>query len=130
MIVCIGYIEISLRVLDRVFGLMYESTCGLALVAGFSDRLGPRARIGAVVPHMMFWATRIKETDLSDIEPFRLAAEALADKVSDRGELTVLVAGVRVEGDDQFMVLATYAKAPGAWWPVGSDDLMDRRCLR
>ena len=90
--------------------------------------IGEWARIGAVVPHMMFWATRIKGTDLSDIEPFRLAAEALADKVRDRGQLTVMVAGVRVEGDDQFMVLATYARAPGAWWPVGAGDLLDENC--
>jgi hypothetical protein len=37
----------------------------------------------------------------------------------------VAVAGVRVEGDDEFLILASYAKAPHAWWPVGSADLTD-----
>jgi hypothetical protein len=29
-----------------------------------------------------------------------------------------------VEGDDQFLILASYAKAPHAWWPVGADNLL------
>jgi CDP-diacylglycerol pyrophosphatase len=90
--------------------------------------IGSWARIGAVVPHLMFWGMRIRGTDLSDIEPFRLAAAALADEVRDRRDLTIAAAGVRVEGEDQFLILASYAKAPGAWWPVGSDDLLARNC--
>jgi len=90
--------------------------------------IGKWVQIGAVVPHTMFWGMRIKRTDLSDIEPFRLAAEAIADKVIPRGDLTIAAAGVRVEGNDQFLILASYAKAPGAWWPVGSGDLLDRNC--
>ena len=44
------------------------------------------------------------------------------------GDLTIVVAGVRVEGDDEFLILASYAHAPGAWWPVGSDDLLGPTC--
>ena len=47
--------------------------------------IGKWVRIGDVVPHAMFWGMRIRGTDLSDIEPFSLAAEAIADKVSPRG---------------------------------------------
>ena len=39
-----------------------------------------------------------------------------------------MVAGVRVEGDDEFLILASYAGAPGAWWPVGADDLLGPNC--
>ncbi len=84
------------------------------------------ARIGAVVPHTTFWGMRIR--DLSDVEPFRLAAEALDDKVKNRGDLMIMVAGVRVEGDDEFLILSSYAGAPGAWWPVGDDDLINPNC--
>ena len=90
--------------------------------------IGEWARVGAVVPHMTFWATRIRGTDLSDVEPFRLAAEALADKASSRSDLTIAVAGVRVETDDEFLILASYAHAPHAWWPVGAGDLLDSSC--
>ncbi len=90
--------------------------------------IGKWAQIGAVVPHSMFWGTRIRGTDLSNIEPFRLAAEGLADKVTDRRDLTIMAAGVRVEGDDQFLILASYTAAPGAWWPVGSGELLARNC--
>ncbi len=88
--------------------------------------IGEWVRIGAVIPHQVFWATRIRV--LSDAEPFRLAAEAFADKVRDRGQLTVGVAGVRVEGDDEFLIFASYVGAPHAWGPVGADDLLDRDC--
>jgi CDP-diacylglycerol pyrophosphatase len=90
--------------------------------------IGEWAPIGAVVPHTMFWGTRIGGTDLSDVEPFRLAAEALADKAGRRGDLTIAVAGVRVANDDDFLILASYAKAPGAWWPVGAESLLDPNC--
>jgi hypothetical protein len=80
--------------------------------------------IGPVVPHTMFWGYRIRETDLPNVNPFQLAAEALAGKTKDPGDLTVVVAGVRVESDDQFLILASYAKAPHAWWPVGDGNLL------
>lgn len=86
------------------------------------------APIGAVMPHTMFWGYRIRATDLARVEPFRLVGEAFAGKARSRGDLTVMVAGVRVEGDDQFLILASYAHAPGAWWPVGSGDLLGRAC--
>jgi CDP-diacylglycerol pyrophosphatase len=86
--------------------------------------MGQWAQIGPVVPHMMFWGYRIPETDLATVNPFRLASEALAGKTKGPGDLTVAVAGVRVDNDDQFLILASYAKAPHAWWPVGAEDLL------
>ena len=90
--------------------------------------IGQWAEVGAVIPHTMFWGIRIQGTDLADVEPFRLAAEAFADRVKDRGDVMIMVAPVRVEGDDQFLILASYAGAPHAWWPVGADDLLDPDC--
>src|SRR5580700_8620761 len=90
--------------------------------------MGAWAQIGPVVPHTMFWGYRIPGTDLSNVDPFRLAAEAVAGKTHDPGDLTVAVAGVRVDGDDEFLILASYAKAPHAWWPVGAGELLDSAC--
>ncbi len=84
--------------------------------------IGEWAPIGAVVPHTMFWALRVPGTDLANVNPFRLAAEAFVGKARP-GDLTIVVAGVRVEGDDEFLILASYARAPGAWWPVGDGNL-------
>jgi CDP-diacylglycerol pyrophosphatase len=86
--------------------------------------MGEWAQIGPVVPHTVFWAYRIPGTDLAKVNPFRLAAEALDGKTNGPGDLTVVVVGVRVDSDDQFMILATYAKPPHAWWPVGAEDLL------
>jgi CDP-diacylglycerol pyrophosphatase len=85
--------------------------------------MGEWAQIGPVVPHTMFWGYRI--ADLAHVNPFRLAAEELGPKSSGPGDLTIVVVGVRVEDDDQFLILASYAKAPHAWWPVGADNLLD-----
>jgi CDP-diacylglycerol pyrophosphatase len=90
--------------------------------------IGEWARIGGVAPHAMLWGMRVKGPDLSGIHPFPLAARAFADKVGDRRNLTIAVAGVRVEGDDQFLILASYAQAPGPWLPLASSDLLDRSC--
>jgi CDP-diacylglycerol pyrophosphatase len=85
-------------------------------------------KLPEVVPHIAFWGTRVAQTTLETIQPFRLAAEALSDRVTDRGKLTLVVAGVRVSGADQFMILASYAGAPHSWWAVGADSLIDTRC--
>ena len=87
--------------------------------------MGEWAQIGPVVPHTMFWGYRLPGADLANVNPFRLAAEELGDKTSSPGDLTIVVAGVRVEDDDQFLILASYSKAPHAWWPVGADNLLD-----
>jgi CDP-diacylglycerol pyrophosphatase len=86
--------------------------------------MGEWAQIGPVVPHTMFWGYRIPGDDLANVNPFRLAAEAVAGKTKDPGDLTVVVVGVRVDREDQFLILASYAKAPHAWWPVGADNLL------
>ena len=90
--------------------------------------IGGWARIGAVIPHTTFWGLRILGSDLSNVNPFRLAAQAVAGKTKGPGDLTIAIVGVRVDSDDEFLILASYAKAPGAWWPVGSGDLLDPGC--
>jgi CDP-diacylglycerol pyrophosphatase len=90
--------------------------------------MGKWERIGAVVPHTMFWGYRIPGTELANVNPFRLAAEELGSKANGPGDLAVGVAGVRVGNDDEFLILASYAKAPHAWWPVGDANLLDSAC--
>jgi hypothetical protein len=79
--------------------------------------MGEWAPIGAVIPHSMFWGFRSRETDLPNVDPFRPAAEAVAGKTKGPGDLTIVVSGVRVESDDEFLIFASYAKAPHAWRP-------------
>lgn len=86
------------------------------------------AQVRNVIPHQPFWGLRIKATDLADIQPFRLAAEALADSFRSRADLTIVVAGVRVADDDEFVILASYAGAQGSWWPFEADELLDPWC--
>jgi CDP-diacylglycerol pyrophosphatase len=92
--------------------------------------IGKWVRIGAVVPDTMFWATRKKGTDLSDMEPFRLGAEVIADKKGvHRGNLTIAAAGVHADGGDQFLILASYEGTIGAPFPADSGNLLDPDCV-
>ena len=72
----------------------------------------------------MFWAYRFPAADLASVNPFRLAAEVLAGKTDGPGDRMIAVAGVRVGSHDEFLILASYARAPHAWWPVGSAELL------
>jgi CDP-diacylglycerol pyrophosphatase len=90
--------------------------------------VGNWVKLPEVVPHIAFWGTRVAKSTLEGVEPFRLAAEALSGLVTERGKLTLMVAGARVAGADQFLILASYAGAPHSWWPIGSEELIDMRC--
>jgi hypothetical protein len=80
--------------------------------------IGEWSPIGPLVPHQPFWAFRTGTADLGRLDPFRLAAEGFADKVRNLALLTVVVASARIAGADEFVVLASYAGAPHAWWPA------------
>ena len=71
---------------------------------------------------------RIRGTDLAEVDPFRLVAGEFADKVRDMGNLTIMVAAVRVEGEDGFLILASYLGAPHSWWSVGDNELIGPHC--
>ena len=100
-----------------------------ALDAAASElAVGEWSPIGLLVPHQPFWAFRTGTADLRRLDPFRLTAEGLADRVHNLARLTVVVASARIAGADEFVVLASYAGAPHAWWPVGADNLLLARC--
>ena len=48
-----------------------------------------------------FWALRTGRGDLAGVEPLRLAAQGLADETQSMSRLTLLVAQVRPEDDDE-----------------------------
>jgi CDP-diacylglycerol pyrophosphatase len=108
--------------------------CLLPAVQSALTKVAPKvpvatwAELPGIVPHIAFWGTRIAGSSLEGVEPFRLAAEALSDRLDERGKLTLMVAGVHVAGADQFLILASYAGAPHSWWPIGADSLIDTRC--
>ena len=92
--------------------------------------MGTWEKLSPFLSHVVFWGTRIAETDVERVAPFHLAAEALSDRVKDRRQLTIMVAGVRVSGVSQWLVLASYADWSNAWWPIDDKSLVDTRCPR
>jgi CDP-diacylglycerol pyrophosphatase len=63
-------------------------------------------RVGALAPETAFWGWRTGQANLDGVEPFRLAAERLAGKSADLGRLMIAVAGTRIAGRDELVVLA------------------------
>ena len=84
--------------------------------------------IGPVIPHQPFWATRIRSADLEGVDPFRIVDDLLGRAAPNPADIMFMVVGSQVDGEDGFLILATYWHAPGSWWPVGADELTDRRC--
>jgi CDP-diacylglycerol pyrophosphatase len=91
-------------------------------------RFGEWARVGPIIPHSTFWGMKIKEADLAEVQPIDVAAAHLADRVRNREDLTVVVANARIDGENDFLILASYVRAPGSWWSIGAEDLIDARC--
>ena len=90
--------------------------------------IGEWRLVAPLVPHQPFWALRLGRVDLDGVDPFRLVFDAFGSVVDRHADLTIAVAGATVEGQDDLVILATYAHAPGSWWPVGADSLIDMRC--
>ena len=90
--------------------------------------LGEWSHVGPLIPHSVFWAMRIRESDLAALQPFALAADQFADRARRLDDIMVAVVPARVDGEEDLLILASYAYAPHAWWPVGSDNLLDASC--
>lgn len=91
-------------------------------------RVGEWRFVAPFVPHQPFWLLRLGRADLEGADPFRLAFEAFDFVVGDRAKLTIGLAGAIIDGRDDLVILATYARAPGSWWPIGAEDVLDYRC--
>jgi CDP-diacylglycerol pyrophosphatase len=90
--------------------------------------IGEWTTVGPLIPHQPFWALRTGATDLKDIDPFRLAAAGLADKIRSRRDLIIAVANARIDDHNEFVILASYVGVPHGWWPAGAEDLLDSAC--
>ena len=101
------------------------------VVAEAAQSLPPDAwrLIGPIIPHQPIYAMRVRSADLDGVEPFRLAHAAFDGAVRDPADLMIGVVGAEVAGEDEFVLLVSYAGLPHSWWPVGSDALIDTRCL-
>lgn len=89
---------------------------------------GQWSKLGALVPHSVFWGFPTGSTDLATVEPFRLAVAAMAGMTQNQANVTVAVGLTSVKGRKEFIVLATYPGAPHQWWTMGSDDLLEYDC--
>ena len=75
-----------------------------------------------------FWALRTGRGDLAGVEPLRLAAQGLADETQSMSRLTLLVAQVRPEDDDELVILASATNVSGSLGETSAEILLDLVC--
>ena len=75
--------------------------------------IGDWKRVETFFPRFEFWALRTGVEALTDIAPFRLAAERLSGATLDRARLMIVVTRTKVFDHDEFLVLASRAAVDG-----------------
>jgi CDP-diacylglycerol pyrophosphatase len=97
-----------------------------ASVAGL--RLRAWGRVGALAPGADFWGWRTGQPNLDGVEPFRLAAERLSGRFADLGRQMIVVAGTRIAGRDELVVLAADVGPPVPRWFPSAEEVLDMNC--
>lgn len=90
--------------------------------------IGTWTRLDAVMTGSSFWALRKRQRDLADVEPVRLAAQGLADKAQSMSRLTLLVAQVGPEDDNELVILASATDVSGSLGREAVENLLDLAC--
>ncbi len=86
--------------------------------------IGVWTRVGGLIPGSVLWALRTGRHDLAGVEPFRLAAEGLGDKIRDRAQLMIFVTAVRL-ANEELLILASDANASASSYQVTAEDVID-----
>jgi CDP-diacylglycerol pyrophosphatase len=85
-------------------------------------------RVGPVFPRQVYYGVRVKESDLEQLNPFRIAAHGFVGAADNPGGLMVVMVGARAKDEDDFLILAFFEGVSGAFRHVGAEALLDRRC--
>ena len=90
--------------------------------------IGTWTRVDVAIAGPAFWALRTGQAGLAGVDPLRLAADGLADKLRNKGRLMILVAEVRVSDKEELLVLASYASASGSLGRASAENVLDLSC--
>jgi CDP-diacylglycerol pyrophosphatase len=94
-----------------------------------SMKVGEWARVESLVPGSELWGLRTGRSDLSQTEPFRLAAERFAVKDSDLGRLMVSVVGTRIADRDELVLLVADHRGQDRSGHLWAEEIVDPACL-
>jgi CDP-diacylglycerol pyrophosphatase len=89
--------------------------------------VGAWTRIGLFAASPSLWALRTGRADLQDIEPVRLAAEAVGGRAN-LARMSILVTKLRIDGGEEAVILASYAGVSGSTGPVSAESMLDPGC--
>jgi CDP-diacylglycerol pyrophosphatase len=94
-----------------------------------SMKVGEWARVGSLVPGSELWGLRTGRSDLTQTEPFRLAAERFAVRDSDLGRLMVAVVGTRIANRDELVLLVADHRGQERNGHLWAEEVVDPGCL-
>ncbi len=75
-----------------------------------------------------FAGVRVREADFAALNPFSLAIQGFEGAAQNPGMLSVSVIGARVDGEDDFLILATFDGVRGQSPHASAESLLDKRC--
>jgi CDP-diacylglycerol pyrophosphatase len=84
-------------------------------------------RIGVFAASPSLWVLRTGRADLQDVEPVRLAAEAIGGR-GNLARMSILVTKLPIAGSEEAVILASYAGASGSPHPVSAESMLDPTC--
>jgi CDP-diacylglycerol pyrophosphatase len=96
---------------------------------GLASKLpvGAWTRAGVPLAGAPFWALRTGRTDLENLEPLRLAAEAPGGG-RNLARMTLVVAETRIADSEESVLLASYAGESGSRGHASAESLLDLAC--
>ena len=83
--------------------------------------------VGSIVQGQNWFGVRIRDADLAQVSPFWVATRGFEEAAANPGNLMLMVVGARVDGEDDFLILAFFERAGDRYHP-GGEGLLDRRC--
>ncbi len=89
--------------------------------------VGAWTRVGVAIEGSSFWALRAGRTDPQDIEPVRLAVEAIGGK-RNLARTTLLVTELRVGRSEESLILVSDAGQSGSLQEASAESLLDPAC--
>jgi len=90
--------------------------------------LGQWTRVGAVLPHQVYFGERVREADFERLNPFRIAAQGFAGAAENPGGLMLMTVGASVRGEDDLLILALFEGVRGDVRHSGAEGGLDKRC--
>lgn len=91
-------------------------------------KVGEWARVDSLIPRSQLWGMRTGQSDLSGLEPFRVAARRFASDNSALDQLMVFVVGTQIANHDELVLLVADSRRQARGGRFIAEAVVDSAC--